>query len=346
MGDDTQVAVVGGGPAGLATAVAVRRRGLDVTVLEQGQPGRDKACGEGLMPDGVAAARRLGVDLSEHGLPFRGIRYLDGDLVAEGSFPGGSGRGIRRIRLHRSLARAAEASGADLRWGIRAEGLHPEGVETSSGFLRARWIVGADGLHSRVRRWSGLEAGAGKRKRFGVRRHFHRSPWTDRVEVYWADGAEAYVTPVGPQLVGVALLWSGETADFDGLISRFPGLEARLAGAERASGDRGAGAFHQRVTGVVANHVALVGDASGYLDPITGEGMGLAFREAEALAGALRREELPAYARAHRKLGRRAWTVTRLLLAAERRPRVRRTVIRILSGAPGLFSGILAWMTR
>ncbi|MDX1630809.1 MAG: NAD(P)/FAD-dependent oxidoreductase, partial [Thermoanaerobaculia bacterium] len=238
MGREPDVLVVGGGPAGLATALAARRSGLEVTVLEKGEPGRDKACGEGLMPDAVAAAGRLGVDLTDLGLPFRGIRYLDSGLVAEGSFSRGSGLGIRRTRLHRALARAAETAGAEIRWGVRVEGLLEEGVETSSCPVHARWVVGADGLHSRVRRWSGLGAEAGKRRRFGVRRHLHRPPWTDRVEVYWSDGAEAYVTPVASDLVGVALLWGGKTAAFDDLLPRFPRLEERLAGADRASRDR------------------------------------------------------------------------------------------------------------
>ena len=92
--------------------------------------------------------------------------------------------------------------------------------------------MAADGLHSRLRRWSGLAGREARWKRFGVRRHFAMEPWSRFVEVYWGDGCEAYVTPVADDLVGVAILWSGRKAGFDGLIGQFPLLQSRLAGAE------------------------------------------------------------------------------------------------------------------
>ena len=74
----TDVFVVGGGPAGLAAAIAARRRGLDVLVADCSAPPLDKACGEGIMPDGLAAARSLGLDLEAAGYPFRGICFSGG----------------------------------------------------------------------------------------------------------------------------------------------------------------------------------------------------------------------------------------------------------------------------
>ena len=345
--DEPEVVVVGGGPAGLVTATALAGRGHRVVVLERGEPGRDKACGEGLMPDAVRALSRLGIDLADAGHPFRGIRYLDGGTVAEGDFPGEPGRGIRRTRLHRRLAEAAERAGAEIRWGRGATGVRAGEVTTTDGVLRPRWIVAADGLHSKLRREAGLDDPPTRgRLRYGVRRHYAIPPWSERVEVSWADGAEAYVTPVDRDLVGVAVLWSGGTASFDELLPRFPALRERLAGAEPASRDRGAGAFRQRPRRVVAGNLLLVGDASGYVDPVTGEGMGLAFRQAESLAEALDRGDPGRYAAAQRRLSRRAWAAARVLLLLEPRPRLRRSVIRVLGAVPGLFSGILAWITR
>ena len=113
----TDVFVVGGGPAGLAAALAVRQQGLSVVVADRAQPPIDKACGEGLMPDGVAALRRIGVELgTEHGVSFRGIRFLDGKQSAEATFPEGHGVGIRRLRLHRLLQEHAEKAGVALHW--------------------------------------------------------------------------------------------------------------------------------------------------------------------------------------------------------------------------------------
>lgn len=340
--------IVGGGPAGLATAIAGRLAGFEVTVVERASPPIDKACGEGLMPDGLACLRRLGVRLERRRLhPFHGIRYRDGETVAEGRFPDGAGAGIRRLHLHEALRRRAEDVGARLLWRTRVLGLvgtgdDVRGVETDAGNLTARWLVGADGLHSRVRRWSGLAGPPARRQRFGVRRHFAVAPWTDLVEVHWADGCEAYVTPVGEGEVGVALLWSGRKARFDELMRSFPDLEAKLHGARQLSRDRGAGPLRQRVRAVTRGRMALVGDASGYVDAITGEGLSLAFRQVEALVAAARRDDLRGYARHHRGIGRWVDGLTGLLLEVEERPWLRRRVVRALARDPALFSRILA----
>jgi flavin-dependent dehydrogenase len=340
--------VVGGGPAGLATALGARLAGLQVTVLERFQPILDKACGEGLMPDAAARLRSLGVELGPgEAFPFRGIRYVDGPVAAEGIFPGAGGLGVRRLALHRALVRRAEEEGGRLLWGVGARGLAPgagggyEGVETDQGLIPARWIVGADGLLSRVRRWAGLERTPGPLRRFGVRRHYERKPWTDFVEVHWGPGCEAYVTPVGPDLVGVALLWSDEKLGFDDLLARFPELRERLAGAPHASRDRGAGPLHQRVRGVRRANLALVGDAAGYLDAITGEGLAVALHQSAALIDALRQGSLAGYAAASRRIHRLPDAMTSLMLALEQRPRLRARAVRALAAEPALFSLLL-----
>ncbi len=351
---DSDVLIIGGGPAGLATAIAARGHGLEVRVLDRRRPPIDKACGEGLMPDGVAALRGLGVDLSKVGFPFRGIRYLDGDLVAEGSFPGGNGLGIRRLELHRALLRRAEQIGVDLCWETAVEdlGCRPDGrwdeARTTRGVYGCRWLVGADGLRSRVRRWVGLE-GRGEpveHGRFGVRRHFRVRPWSPKVEVYWAEECEAYVTPVAEDEVGVAILWSGRKARFDALLSAFPRLRDRLAEAPAVSRDRGSGPLRQRALAPTRRNVALVGDASGYVDAITGEGLSLAFHQASALADALARADLRPYRRQCRRIARLPDATTELLLRLERFPSLRRRLISILARDPDTFSRLLAVHSR
>jgi 2-polyprenyl-6-methoxyphenol hydroxylase-like FAD-dependent oxidoreductase len=342
--------VVGAGPVGLATAIRARLRGLEVAVIEARRaPPLDKACGEGLMPEGVAALARMGVRLPERaGAPFSGIRYVDGAVVAEGCFTSGHGLGVRRTALSAALLERAREVGAEIHfatpmrtWSRSAEGIR---AETPKGAFRARLLVGADGARSRVRAEAGLEGrpprGPG---RYGLRRHFGVTPGSGRVEVHWAEGAEAYVTPVSPDEVGVALLWRGGRARYEDLLGRFPALAARLAGARPRSSVRGAGPFHQRVTRRFAPGVALVGDAAGYLDAISGEGLTLGFRCAEALVDVVAAgQPLAAYERAYRELSATIWRMTRLLLAVAALPALRRRVIRTLAARPELFDRFLA----
>jgi len=295
------------------------------------------------MPDAVARLREIGVE--PRGLPFRGIRYFDGAIVAEGVFPQTGGLGVRRTELHQTLVRRAEVVGVDLRWGVKAEGLG-SGVETNQGTFEARWIVGADGLRSHVRRWAGLEGGEGSFRRFGVRRHFAIAPWSDFVEVYWGPGCEAYVTPVAVDEVGIALLWSEGKAGFDDLLDRFPALRARIANASPSSRDRGTGPLRQRVRAVRRGNVALVGDAAGYFDAITGEGLAVALHESAALVEALVAEDLGRYARAHRRINRLPDLMTGLVLSLERRPRLRARAVRALVAEPALFSRLLGIHAR
>jgi flavin-dependent dehydrogenase len=343
---DTDLLVIGGGPAGLATAIRARQAGLSVRLIDRARPPIDKACGEGVMPDGVAMLRQLGVEPAPAGMtPFRGIRYIDGDLIAEGLFAGSAGWGIRRLFLHQALVERAEELGVDLNWNVTAMGLS-DGVTTDRGVFTSRWIAAADGLHSRARRWAALEGRAARRRRYGVRRHFLIDHWTDLVEVHWADRCEAYVTPVGPGRVDVALLWSRGKPRFDELLTSFPTLRRRLAGARVDSEDRGAGPLEQRVKAVVRGNLALIGDASGYLDAISGEGLSLSLHQAFALVEALEHDDLRAYAASHRRIRRLPGTMTRLLLVAEVRPWLRRRVVGALARDGELFSRMVSVTAR
>lgn len=332
----TDLVVVGAGPAGLATAIRARQRGMQVRVVDCRKPPIDKACGEGVMPDGVELLGRLGVEIDPaRRRPFVGIRYLDGDRIAESRFPGAAGWGIRRTVLHRALVRRAESAGVELVWGVSV-GERP----------RSRWVVAADGLRSPLRRAAGLEGQPSRTRRFGSRRHFATPPWTDHVEVYWADAGEAYVTPVDGDTVGVAYLWTDRKPTDAPLAGLFPALADRLAGAAAITNERGAGPLQQRVRGVVAGNLALVGDAAGYLDAITGEGISVALHEAFAVVDAVVRGDLRSYATAHRKIVALPNAMTRLLLAIERRPALRRRVIGALAAEPDTFRRLLAIHAR
>jgi flavin-dependent dehydrogenase len=341
------VVVIGGGPAGLATAIGLAAAGFETAVVERRRPPIDRACGEGLMPDGLVELAALGIHLPlEETADFRGIRYLDGDIIAEAEFRGGAGRGIRRTVLHRAMASRAAELEVDLRWGVRCTSMEPGVVSTDAGPIRGRWIVAADGRNSMIRRSAGLDARIRRRRRVGVRRHFGLRPWTDHVEVYWSDRCEAYVTPVGRDLIGVALLNHGKRAKFDDLLLEFPQLSARLDGAEVASRDRGAGPFGQRCSSPVSGRLALVGDAAGSLDPISGEGLSVAFLEARAVVGAIIADDLSEYCSAHQAIRRTPTILTGLLSHMARHPAVRGRVIRALSSSDALFGRALAVGSR
>ena len=166
---DADLLVVGGGPGGLATALHARRQGLSVIVAEPRNTPVDKACGEGLMPGGLAELTSLGVDPA--GLPFRGIAYLNETRRAEARFRDGPGRGIRRTTLHAALA--AQAKEQDTEWvSTRVTSVEQDAGGVTAAGVRARWLVAADGLHSTVRSAIGISAVAGAPRRYGVRWHF------------------------------------------------------------------------------------------------------------------------------------------------------------------------------
>jgi flavin-dependent dehydrogenase len=356
------VAIAGGGPAGLAAAIRAAQRGLRAIVLERSPGPIDKACGEGLMPSGARELELLGARV-EPAQPFRGIRYLQEGTVVEAPFRGGTGLGIRRTVLSRALSERALALGAESRRAIVQAGrAGPRSIEvaTDAGPIEARLLIAADGLHSPLRRMAGLEieglgpqaSGLGKSEnasveRFGIRRHYRMEPWTDFVEVYWADGVEAYVTPVGPRSVNVAFL-CGRGAAFEEHLDRFPTLRDRLQSAQPESETRGAGPLLQRVRARHADRLALLGDAAGYVDAITGQGLSLAFAGAALLMVALpedlSRDLAPAlrtYDRGLRSRWLRYAVPAHALLALSRRPALRSKAIRSVAALPGSFGALV-----
>lgn len=344
------VLIIGGGPVGLAGALALCERGLRVRVVDARRPPIDKACGEGLMPDAVRWLESHGVSLPADACrPFVGIRYLDGEREASARFSEGTGLGVRRTELHRALVERAELAGARLEWNVRAQCLSADGVETSQGERRARWLIGADGLGSNMRRWAGLEARGVRPQRLrrtGIRRHYRIEPWTDHVEVYWADSSEAYVTPVSPRETGIAILQTGRAYGFDTAIESFPRITDRIRGAETTSIDRGGGPLWRRARAVHTDRVALLGDAAGYLDAVTGEGLALGFHEADAVAEAIVAGDLRLYGRSFRKLSVLPFALIRVLLFAERHAFVRRRLIGALAAEPEVFVRLLAIHAR
>jgi flavin-dependent dehydrogenase len=339
----TDVFVVGGGPAGLAAAIMARRRGFRVVVADGAIPPIDKACGEGFLPDGLAALKRLGIHVPwTEGFRFRGIRFLNGSLSAEASFPGGgSGLAIRRTVLHRVMMERAAQSGVDLLWGTAVTGISAEGVHLGGECIQARWIVGADGSNSRVRRWAGLEAGMTSRVRYAFRRHFRVAPWTGHMEVYWGRRCQGYALPVSCDQVCIALASRDPGLRLQDGLRELPALSARLHGAETVSAERGALTANSRLKRVWRGNVALIGDASGSVDAITGEGLGLAFSQAVTLADCFASGDLARYQVEHRRLALRPRWMARIMLSLDQRPRLQQRTLQAFRKHPQVFPRLL-----
>jgi len=341
----TDVFVIGGGPAGLAAAIAARRRGFDVTVADCSVPPMDKACGEGIMPDGLDAARSLGLDLDVDGAQhFLGIRFCERGAAVEAAFPKGPGLGVRRTTLHRLMVDRAAEAGVRLAWGARITGICEEGVHADGRLVRARWIVGADGGQSPVRRWANLDACVRESRRFGFRRHYAVAPWSQFMEIHWGDHCQLYITPVAAREVCVVLLSGNPSQRLDDALPQFPEVLRRVCGAEKdpAHSERGGISTSRRLKSVYRGNVALVGDASGSVDAITGEGLCLLFQHALALAGALESGDLARYQAEHRRIGRRPQLMADLMLLLDSRGRIRRRAMRAFGKHPALFAGMLA----
>jgi len=352
--------VVGGGPAGLAFAAAAASRGHDVAVLERTIGPVDKACGEGLLPAGHRALAALGADRllgPADASPLRELRWIERDGSAAALvLPPPGGLGVRRTALSAALRERALAAGAELREGAEAVGHRREGDRIAvrlrdGGEVSGRLLVAADGLGSPIRRREGLDRPAGLPPRLGIRRHFALAPWADAVEVHFGPGAEAYVTPAGAGRVGVAILCEREAAGpFGRLLASFPALASRLAGVPADSAIRGAGPLARSARARVADRLVLLGDAAGYVDAVTGDGLSLALGCAldlaallpDALAGGASREALSGYEAAWRRRFRPYAAWTRLVLALSRRPGLRRRLLALAAAAPRPFERAVA----
>ena len=342
------VLIVGGGPAGLAAAIALRQRGADVMVADALRPPIDKACGEGLMPDALRELRGLGVEAGpEHGAPFTGIRFADQHSSVSAEFGDRNGAvapglGIRRLVLHSMLVERAVEAGVSTFWGKPVTLRSSQPVMIGGDPIRYRWLVGADGHASRVRSWAGLEDGRLHHRRFGFRTHYRISPWSSYVEVHWSSHGQVYVTPLSSSEVCIAVVTRfPKMARAGEIINSIPFLREKLHGAEQVTRERGAMTTTSRLRRVVRGNIALIGDASGSVDAITGEGLALGFRQATLLAGAIETNDLDMYASQHPETLRLPQTMSAVLLWLDRWPLLRERVLRILSAKPALFSALL-----
>ncbi|HEV2420943.1 MAG TPA: NAD(P)/FAD-dependent oxidoreductase [Candidatus Acidoferrales bacterium] len=339
----TDVFIVGGGPAGLATAIAARQQGLRASVADSRRPPIDKSCGEGLMPHGVAALRSLGVAIEPRdGMPFRGIRFVDHELSARADFPRACGYGMRRTTLHRLLMERAREVGVEMHWGTHMRYGGAQRFYADGEVVRKRWIVGADGQNSGVRKCTGLRPKFEGAPRYGFRRHYRIEPWSDYVEVHWDSRSEIYVTPTGANDVCVAVLTRNPGLRIEEALREFPTIATRLAHATPTSRELGGACVSRSLEEVLRGDVLLVGDASCTVDAITGDGLSLAIEQAVSLAKALAKDDPALYAREHGRIVRLPRMMSRLMLMLGERRWMRRRAITRLSNHPGIFARMLA----
>ena len=331
--------IAGAGPVGLVTAIHAAQAGLDVTVVEPRAGAIDKACGEGLMPQTLKHLLSIGVDAP--GLDFVGIRYIAGKKSVEARFGAEPGRGVRRTTLHKHLKmRAADLNVKFIEGKVR-DIVQSKNSVTASG-IESRYLIAADGLHSTIRTQLDLEVPPkkGSSQRFGLRQHFNISPWSDFVEVYWLPDAEIYVTPVDAQTVGVAILGS-DTINFWEIIGQFPELSTLLTEAEPSSKLRGAGPLRQVARARTQERSLLVGDASGYVDALTGEGMRIGFEEGEAAVNAVLSDDLGAYEKEWVNITRSYRILAGGLLWASSQRLIRPLIVPTAVALPKVFGKII-----
>jgi menaquinone-9 beta-reductase len=346
------VLIVGAGPAGLAAAIASANKGLQVEVIDAMQPPIDKACGEGLMPDAIRSLAHLGFNLNidlrkveSHLL--RGLRFLNQQpaTAAEAIFPGSPGRGIRRTALHQLLLDRALALGVRFHWENSVQSLEPTStghlIRTNRQTLRGRYLIGADGHQSRVATWAGLTQATIHSRRIGLRQHFTIAPWTNFVEVYWSNHGQAYVTPTSTNEVCVAFVSNKKFPSVSHALTHYPALQRHLASSTPSGAVRGSITLGRTLRRVTTNNIALIGDASGSVDAITGSGLGLCFRQAIALANSLHTENLAAYQYAHRRIQRPPRIISRSLLLIDRFPHLRALTLSVFQRRPLLLEYLL-----
>ena len=162
------------------------------------------------------------------------------------------------------------------------------------------------------------------------------------MELHWGPGCQIYVTPVAPEEICFALVSRDPKLRLDDALPSFPRLQQLLSSARPLGTERGSVTVTRRLRRVCRGNVALLGDASGSVDAITGEGLCLAFQQAAALANAIAAGDLREYAREHRRLARRPTWMADFMLKVGESPRIRARAIHALAANRHLFERMLA----
>jgi menaquinone-9 beta-reductase len=337
-----RIAIVGGGPVGLASAIFATQAGLSPLILESGVSDGDKACGEGLMPGVAPLLQELGID--PPGLELVGVSYRQNATVVDHTFPHQPGRGVRRTALIDALREKAEELGIERQHSrVTSVVLNPTSVTlglADGHRVEADYVVACDGLHSTIAKELGLIKPQKKRgRRYGLRQHFATPPWSSYIEVYYAGTSELYITPVDENTVGVAVL-GPKGVNLVDTISQVPEVRKHLDNVASASSLRGAGPFPHRVRKARVGRVLLVGDAAGYVDAITGEGLRVGFAQAKEAIHAIATHRPASYPRRWRAVTREFRVLTRGLVLLASSP-LRNSIVPLAATLPRVFGMVV-----
>ena len=334
------VIVVGGSVAGAMAARELALRGMKVVLVDKARFPRPKACGEGLLPHGVAALEQAGLEIE--GVPVRGIRFVSPNgTTAEADFPGGHGRVVRRDRFDAALFRkAAETRNVEVF----------EGTPYDPARFSGRWVVGADGLRSLFHRRPEFSAAPPATRRIGISTHVRGLEIDrERVEVIFHESGEIYLAPSDGDEALVACLFRTENlppgrTNEDRVLELLLSLDVlkgRLQGVKLTTPALGVSPLGLTLGQVASGNTLLVGDAAGAPDPITGEGMALAVLSARAAAEAIAAGDPESYEKEWQRLAAGSIWLGRWMLRATRYPAVANRVVRSLGRNPELFTKLL-----
>ena len=317
MNSEYDAIVVGGGPAGAATAIGLAQRGYQTALLDRARFPRDKACGEFLTPQACHLLQNLGVwndVLAAGARPVAATTLIapNGTTLRHEPANGKpAGSTIRRVVLDAVLLAAARHFGVDVEEGfavrnlVRGEhnavcGISGQNADGEPKILTARLVIGADGSHSAIARQLGLVRSLPRLQRVAIVSHWRNvSGDCDSIEMrsrgdlvcgvgypHVGEGEKnaemgANVTLVVPTAFASQI--AGRKGDFveQTLTQHFPDLAVQLAGAERETAVRTIGCFGHRCKPATFDGGLLVGDAATFIDPFTGEGVYFALRGAE-----------------------------------------------------------------
>ncbi len=301
--------VVGAGPAGVAISIFLRQRGRDVLLLDAARFPRDKVCGEGVSPEAWRLLTALDAAERVERLapwPLRGMALTSPDGTQfVGRYTGSArpGFALRRHALDQSLVEAAAAAGVEIRQERRVTALLLEegqvrGVVAEGpagpGTIRARLTVGADGRRSVVARHLGLLHEHARLRKFAVRGYWEGVAGLGELgEMHVGGGGYCGIAPLSSSAANVAFVLDQDemreaAGDLEGFyrraLRRWPRLFHRLSAASLLEPPRAIGPLAIVARRLFAPGALLVGDAGGFFDPFTGEGVTLALRTAEIAA--------------------------------------------------------------